>query len=41
MRGLKKVLRWRWGELETGKGFENIAWRRITVIYDAEEEVAR
>lgn len=41
VRGLRKAVRWWWGELESGKGFENTAWRRITVIYEAEEEAAR
>lgn len=41
VRGLRKALRCCWGKLESGKGFENAAWRRITVIYEAEEEAER
>lgn len=40
VKGLRKAVRW-WGELESGTGFENTAWRRITVIYEAEEEAVR
>lgn len=40
VKGLRKAVRWWWGG-ESGKGFENTAWRRITVIYEAEEEAAR
>lgn len=41
VRGLRKAVRCWWGELESGKGLENTAWRRITVIYEAEEEAVR